>query len=122
MKKGKYQPRDSMQSPRFSQPATFMRLPHVVDLTDVDIALVGIAYDGGTSYRPGARFGPREIREQSSLIRPYSGPQKTYPFDKNNVADCGDIDTRKPIHSTRTTWQTAVTSTPHPTASRKPTS
>lgn len=93
MKKGKYQPRDSMQSPRFSQPATFMRLPHVVDLTDVDIALVGIAYDGGTSYRPGARFGPREIREQSSLIRPYSGPQKTYPFDKNNVADCGDIDT-----------------------------
>ena len=42
MKKGKYQPRDSMQSPRFSQPATFMRLPHVVDLTDVDIALVGM--------------------------------------------------------------------------------
>ncbi len=93
MDKGKYQPRDSMQSPRFSHPATFMRLPHVVDLTDVDIALIGIAYDGGASYRPGARFGPREIREQSSLIRPYSGPQKTYPFDRNNVADCGDIDT-----------------------------
>jgi arginase family enzyme len=70
-----------------------MRLPQVVDLTVVDIELIGILYDGGTSSGPEARFGPREIREQSSLTHPYSGPQKTYPFDKNNVADCGDIDT-----------------------------
>ncbi len=82
-----------MNSPRFSQPATFMRLPYVPDLEDVDIALTGIAYDGGTSYRPGARFGPREIREQSSLIRPYNRHLESHPFDNNNVADCGDIDT-----------------------------
>ena len=93
MSPGKYQPKDSMNSPRFSQPATFMRLPYVPDPEDVDIALTGIAYDGGTSYRPGARFGPREIREQSSLIRPYNRTLASYPFDKNNIADCGDIDT-----------------------------
>ena len=88
-----YQPRDSMRSPRFSQPATFMRLPYVPDLKNVDIALLGIAYDGGTSYRPGTRFGPREIREQSSLIRPYNRVMDRYPFNDFNIADCGDIDT-----------------------------
>lgn len=70
-----------------------MRLPYVPDLEDVDIALVGIPYDGGTSYRPGARFGPREIRAQSSLIRQYNLSQDAKPFERFNVADCGDIDT-----------------------------
>ena len=54
--------------------------------------IVGVPYDGGTSYRPGARLGPREVRAQSSLIRPYSYFQKVAPFDRLNVADIGDID------------------------------
>lgn len=87
-----HQPRPSFRSPRFAQPATFMRLPHVDDPQGLDAALVGVPYDGGTSYRPGARLGPREIRNQSSLIRNYSFFQKVAPFDRLNVADLGDID------------------------------
>ena len=69
-----------------------MRLPYVEDPHGLDVALVGIPFDGGTSYRPGARLGPREIRAQSSLIRSYSYFQKVSPFDRLNVADVGDID------------------------------
>lgn len=87
-----HQPRASFQSPRFAQPATFMRLPHVADPRGLDVAIVGVPYDGGTSYRPGARLGPREIRSQSSLIRSYSYFQKVAPFDLLNVADVGDVD------------------------------
>src|SRR5262249_33658289 len=87
-----HQPRASFQSPRFAQPATFMRLPHAEDLRGLDVAIVGVPFDGGTSYRPGARLGPREIRAQSSLIRPYSYFQRIAPFDALNVADVGDVD------------------------------
>jgi agmatinase len=69
-----------------------MRLPHVEDPQGLDVAIVGVPYDGGTSYRPGARLGPREIRAQSSLIRPYNYFQKVAPFDLLNVADVGDVD------------------------------
>ena len=86
------QPRDAFISPRFSQPPTFMRLPHRTDLTGVDVALVGIPFDSGTSYRPGTRLGPREIRSQSSLIRPYNHFQQVAPFDRLNVVDAGDVD------------------------------
>src|SRR3984893_3203198 len=86
------QPRASFESPRFAHPATFMRLPHVTQSAGLDVAIVGVPYDGGTSYRPGARLGPREVRAQSSLIRPYSYFQKVAPFDRLNVADVGDID------------------------------
>src|SRR2546427_4999820 len=87
-----HQPRASFKSPRFAQPATFMRLPHVTDPRGLDVAIVGVPFDGGTSYRPGARMGPREIRAQSSLIRGYNYFQKVAPFDRLNVADVGDID------------------------------
>jgi agmatinase len=87
-----HQPRQSFKSPRFAQPATFMRLPHVEDPGGLDVAIIGVPFDGGTSYRPGARFGPREIRAQSSLIRPYSYFQKVAPFDRLNIADLGDVD------------------------------
>src|SRR3954471_1383135 len=87
-----HQPRPSFQSPRFAQPATFMRLPHVEDPRGLDVAIVGVPYDGGTSYRPGARLGPREIRAPSSLIPSYSYFQKVAPFDVLNVADVGDVD------------------------------
>jgi arginase family enzyme len=86
-----HQPRPSFKSPRFAQPATFMRLPHVVDPQGLNVAIVGVPFDGGTSYRPGARLAPREIRAQSSLIRPYSYFQKVAPFERLNVADVGDI-------------------------------
>src|SRR5437773_6439771 len=87
-----HQPRASFKSPRFAQPATFMRLPHVDDPHGLDVAIIGVPFDGGTSYRPGSRYGPREIRNQSSLIRSYSFFQQVAPFDRLNVADVGDID------------------------------
>jgi agmatinase len=85
-------PRDPFVSPRFGQIATFMLLPHTTDLTAVDVALLGIPYDGGTSYRTGARFGPRAVREQSSLIRTWNPVLKVHPFERLRVADCGDVD------------------------------
>ncbi|HEY7292397.1 MAG TPA: agmatinase [Vicinamibacterales bacterium] len=87
-----HQPRPSFRSPRFAQPATFMRLPHVEEPRGLDVAIVGVPFDGGTSYRPGSRLAPREIRSQSSLIRPYNYFQRVAPFDRLNVADVGDID------------------------------
>ena len=83
---------DSGKSPRFAQPATFMRLPHQTDLTHVDVAILGVPYDSGTSYRSGARLGPREIRAQSSLIRPYSYFQHVSPFEELTIVDAGDVD------------------------------
>ena len=69
-----------------------MRLPHTTDLTGVDVAIVGAPFDSGTSYRPGARLAPREIRAQSSLIRTYSRFQRIAPFERLAVVDAGDVD------------------------------
>ena len=85
-------PRDAFRSPRFGQPATFMLLPHRRDAAGLDVALVGIPYDGGTSYRPGARHGPRHIRDQSSMIRPWNPVLQVSPFERLRVADYGDVD------------------------------
>jgi agmatinase len=84
--------RDSSKSPRFAQPATFMRLPYTTALAGVDVAMLGVPFDSGTSYRSGARLGPREIRAQSSLIRPYSYFQKISPFETLTIVDAGDVD------------------------------
>jgi agmatinase len=85
-------PRDPFTSPRFGQIATFMLLPYAASVEGLDVALLGIPYDGGVSYRPGARFGPRAVREQSSLIRSWHPVLKVHPFERLRVADCGDID------------------------------
>ena len=85
-------PRDPFRSPRFGQIATFMLLPHVREVAELDVALIGVPYDGGSSYRTGARFGPRAVREQSSLIRPWHPVLKVHPFERLRVADYGDID------------------------------
>ena len=69
-----------------------MRLPHRVSPEGLDVALYGIPFDGGCSYRPGARFGPRHIREHSSLIRPWNSALDVEPFERLRVADCGDVD------------------------------
>src|SRR5437016_14159636 len=87
-----HEPRDPFRSPRFGQIATFMLLPHVREAAGLDVAVVGIPYDGGTSYRTGARFGPRAVREQSSLIRTWNPVLKVHPFERLRVADCGDVD------------------------------
>jgi len=85
-------PRNPFVSPRFGQLATFMLLPATDSPDGLDVALLGIPYDGGVSYRSGARFGPRAVREQSSLIRPWNPVLKVHPFDRLRVADCGDVD------------------------------
>jgi len=87
-----FRPLDASESPRFAQPSTFMRLPHSRDLGRLDTAIVGIPFDGGTSYRSGTRFGPREIRAQSSLIRPYNPVLRVSPFEVRQAADYGDVD------------------------------
>lgn len=84
-------PVNALDYPRFAGISTFMRLPHIADASRLDVALIGVPYDGGTTYRPGPRFGPRHIREQSALIRPYNPILNVSPFDRLRVADYGDL-------------------------------
>jgi agmatinase len=84
-------PTDSSAIPRFVGPATFARLPRIQDVDQVDIAVLGVPFDSGVSYRPGARFGPNAIREASRLIRPYNPAQSLAPFARCQVADAGDV-------------------------------
>ncbi len=108
MSKRIYQPPDALQAPRYTGPRTFARLPLVeerddlpVDITgkssqllaDVDCAMVGLPWDGGTSFRPGARFGPEAIRSASTLLRPYNAAQATQVFGALSVIDGGDAPT-----------------------------
>ena len=85
------QPVDALVLPRFSGIATFMRLPHIPRPEELDIALIGVPYDGGTTYRPGPRFGPRHVREQSAIIRPWNPVLNLNPFDRHRIADYGDL-------------------------------
>jgi len=82
---------DPAYEPRYQEIATFMRAPHRPDLNDVDIALYGVAYDGGVTNRPGARHGPREIRNQSSMMRAINHATRVNPFELKRVADVGDV-------------------------------
>ena len=82
---------DPKLSPRFSEIATFMRAPYSPDLSDVDIAFAGVPWDGGVTVRPGARFGPREIRNQSTYLRMVHHVLRTSPFDLCSIADAGDV-------------------------------
>jgi agmatinase len=76
---------------RFTGVPTFMRLPQITDPEELEVALVGVPFDGGTTYRPGPRFGPRHIREQSAIIRPWNPVLKVNPFAKRRTADFGDL-------------------------------
>ncbi|HKM67392.1 MAG TPA: agmatinase [Candidatus Acidoferrum sp.] len=84
-------PLDALEHARAAGIATFMRLPHISDPEELEIALVGIPFDGGTTYRPGTRFGPRAVREQSVLIRPWNPVLQINPFAKYRIADYGDF-------------------------------
>lgn len=86
-----HQPVDAAQVPRFAGHSTFMRLPAVTSAAGLDIALVGIPWDGGTTNRAGARHGPREVRNQSSLMRRAHHVSGIAPFSVANVADVGDL-------------------------------
>lgn len=82
---------DATRVPRFAGPATFARLPGIDEVSDVDVAVVGVPFDAGVSYRPGARFGPAHVRESSRLLRPYNPATKVEPFARQQVVDAGDI-------------------------------
>lgn len=77
--------------PRFAGIATMMRLPYVTDSENLDAAFIGVPLDIGTSNRSGARFGPRAIRAESALLRPYNLATGAMPFDSLQVADGGDV-------------------------------
>ncbi|MEO1779154.1 MAG: agmatinase [Pseudomonadota bacterium] len=76
---------------RFSGPGTFMRLPSAADLSGLDVAVLGIPMDIGTSWRSGTRFGPKQVRSESAMIRPYNIQTGAAPFDGLQVADIGDL-------------------------------
>ena len=83
-------PISSMTTPRYADIATFFRLPIVKDLSKLDYCICGVPWDGGTTNRPGARHGPREVRNSSSLVRLYHPISLKSPYDEFNVADIGD--------------------------------
>lgn len=88
----RFQPVSGMEVPRFAGIATFMRLPHVAveQAEEVDIGLIGVPWDGGTTNRPGPRHGPRQMRDQSAMIRRQNHATRVVPFELANCADLGD--------------------------------
>jgi len=82
---------DPRESPRFSGIKTFMRLPHVTTTEGVDVAIVGVPFDTGASYRVGARFGPEAIRSVSALLRHHNEVLDVSIFDHCSVVDYGDL-------------------------------
>ncbi len=84
-------PVDGRVVPRYAGLSTFARLPRIEDVGRADIAVLGIPFDAGVSYRPGARFGPAHIRQSSRLLRPYNPALDVEPFAGQQVADAGDV-------------------------------
>ena len=84
-------PADASVTPRFAGIATFARLPTAEQVSRWDIAVAGVPFDGGTSYRPGARFGPAAVRQGSRLLRPYHPALDAVPFESAQVVDAGDL-------------------------------
>lgn len=84
-------PVDGLQVPRFAGHSTFARLPRLEDVDTFDVAVVGVPFDSGVTYRPGARFGPSHIRQGSRLLRPYNPALDVSPFAGVQVVDAGDI-------------------------------
>lgn len=84
-------PIDSSKIPRYAGPATFARLPRLDQVERADIAVLGVPFDAGVSFRSGARFGPNHVREASRLLRPYNPAWDASPFELVQVADAGDL-------------------------------
>jgi agmatinase len=87
----RYTPEDSLKSPRFTGPSTFARLPFIRTLEDVDLAIVGVPFDTGVTYRVGGRFGPNAVRAASVMLRPYNANLDVKPFDVLSCVDFGDV-------------------------------
>ena len=87
----KNQPLSGNELARFSGPNTFMRLPQATRLDGLDVAVVGVPMDIGTSWRSGTRFGPKQVRAESAMSRPYNMGTGAAPFDSLQVADVGDV-------------------------------
>ena len=85
------QPLGGNEMPRFAGPATMFRLPSQPSADGLDVAIVGVPLDIGTSNRTGSRYGPRQIRAESVLVRPYGMATRAAPFDSFQVADVGDV-------------------------------
>ena len=85
------QPLSGNEMPRFAGIASMFRLPVQLDAQGLDVALVGVPLDIGTSNRTGSRYGPREIRAESVLVRPYGMATRAAPFDSFQIADVGDV-------------------------------
>ena len=88
---GRLGPPDSRVYPRFMGPGTFARLPRIDEVSDWDVAIVGAPFDIGTSYRPGARFGPIGIRNGARTLRSWHPDLQLHPFGTQQVVDAGDI-------------------------------
>ncbi|WP_086709104.1 agmatinase [Streptomyces antimycoticus] len=82
---------DGQAVPRYAGHTTFARLPRIEDVTACDVAVVGVPFDSGVTYRPGARFGPAHIRQSSRLLRPYNPALDVETFGRCQVVDAGDI-------------------------------
>jgi guanidinopropionase len=82
---------EPMKEPRYTDIATFMRAPLAASLADVDIGLIGVPTDLGVTNRPGARHGPREIRNSSSLMRAFNLGLRVNPYELCRIADLGDV-------------------------------
>lgn len=93
-----HRPADSSQTPRFTGPRTFMRLPHVTDLAGVDVAVCGVPTDDAVSFKSGARFGPEAIRSASVLLRPYNPGLKVDVVEALSMVDYGDAPTVPGYH------------------------
>ncbi len=91
MTKTYHQPMGGNEMPRFAGPATMMRLPTQPNAAELDACFVGVPLDVGTSNRSGSRFGPRQIRAESAMIRPYNMATRAAPYDSLSVADVGDV-------------------------------
>src|SRR3970282_761385 len=87
----RYTPADSLQSPRFTGPTTFARLPHVRSLEEVEVAVLGVPFDTGVTYRVGGRFGPGAVRDASVMLRPYNANLDVAPFEVLSCVDYGDV-------------------------------
>lgn len=85
------QPLGGNEMPRFGGPATMMRLPTQPSAAGLDVAFIGVPLDIATSNRPGTRLGPRQIRDESRMLRPYNMATRAAPFDCLQVADIGDV-------------------------------
>ena len=85
------QPLGGNDMPRFAGPGTMMRLPAVDSAEGMDVVFIGIPLDVGTSNRPGTRFGPKQIRAESVMLRPYNMWTRAAPFDSLRVGDLGDV-------------------------------